>query len=379
MIPSFAGTFLPKNKKRIIFNSTRNEYYNYNSKYLFEYFIKNHPEFECKFVINDGKKRKELNEKFGKENNYFIETESLRGILYALSAKLWVTSALETPVGGLFQKINRRVFHLGHGAYFRSALFLEKKLPWHKRLYYHIVKNNFSHHLITSEAIAKIAPKMFGCKPEQIVIAGEPMNDMLFNPKELLLKSIFGKDILEHQNILYAPTWRQDGSLKLFPFDDMDWDNLVAFLEENNINIFLRLHPSYEEDLTFYTEKTDKIKILDSSTVEDINEVIGLFDMIVTDYSSIFAGYLMLGKPLLFLPYDFEKYNSTIGFVLPYEEAAAGPKPKSYEAFKNEVIKLFQDETYYHEERTKANALFNDTTKRDNSKHLVKYITENML
>ncbi len=374
IVPSLIAMLVPKNKKRIILTSTRNEFYNFNSRYLFEYFIANYPDYEVKYVINDDKKREELNKKFGKENNYFIETETLSGMWYALKAKTWCTSALETPVGGIFQKIGRIVLHLGHGAYFRSALFIENTLPWHKRLYYHIIKNNFSHHLITSDAIAKVAPKMFDCKSDQIVIMGEPMNDRIFNPNVELFKGIFGEDILKYKNILYAPTWRQDGSLKLFPFDDMDWDNFVDYLEKNNINIFLRMHPSYEEDLTFYTNKTDNLKIIDSKAVEDINEVIALFDMVITDYSSVYAGYLLLYKPLLFLSYDLEEYANKTGFVIPYEQATAGPKPKTMAQFKEEITKLLENSDYYLEERKKACLLFNGRNRENNAKQVAEFI-----
>ena len=378
VVPSFVGIFIPKNKKRVILTSTRNEFYNFNSRYLFEYFIENYPDYEVKYVINDEEKRRGLNEKFGVENNYFIETESLKGMWYALQAKTWCISALETPVGGVFLKFNRMVLHLGHGAYFRSALFLENTLPWHKRLYYHVIKNNFSHHLITSDDIAKVAPKMFGCKESQIAILGEPMNDRIFNPNEKLFKSIFGEKILKQKNILYAPTWRQDGSLKLFPFDDMEWDNFVAFLEENNINIFLRMHPSYEEDLTFYTSKTDNLKIMDSKAVEDVNEVIALFDMVITDYSSVYAGYLLLHKSLLFLSYDLEEYARNTGFVVPYDKATAGPKPKTMKSFKEEILKLLNDENYYLAERKEASVLFNGTNMDNNSKQVAEFIVSKL-
>ena len=378
ILPSFLGIFIPKNKKRVILTSTRNEFYNFNSKYLFEYFITNHPEYEVKYIMNNEAKREKLNKQFGVENNYFIETESLKGMWYALQAKTWCVSALETPVGGFFLKFNRIVLHLGHGAYFRSALFIENTLPWHKRLYYHLIKNNFSHHLITSDAIAKVAPKMFDCKKSQIAILGEPMNDRIFNPNEKLFKKIFGEDILEQQNILYAPTWRQDGSLKLFPFDDMNWDEFILFLEENNINIFLRMHPSYEEDLSFYTNKTANIKIMDSKAVEDVNEVIALFDMVITDYSSVYAGYLLLHKPLLFLSYDLEEYAQNTGFVLPYDKATAGPKPQTMVAFKNEISKLLNDETYFLEERQEASILFNGTNSDNNSKQVAQFIIKKL-
>jgi len=363
VIPSLIGIFLPKKSNRIIFNSTRNEFYNFNTKYLFEYFIKNYPEYEVKYVINDKEKRDRLNRLFGEDRNYFIETESQKGMFYALRAKAWVTSALETPVGGFWLKLNRFVYHVGHGAYFRSAIFIENFLPLKKKIYYNLIKNNFSYHLVTSETIAKIAPKMFACKKEQIVILGDPMNDKVWEPNIELIKEKFGEDTLKKRNILYMPTWRQDGSLKLFPFDDLEWDKLIGFLEKEEINIFLRMHPSYEEDLSFYTSKSEYFKILDTSVVEDVNEVIGFFDMVITDYSSGHTGFMLTHKPLMFLPYDLEKYEKRMGFVMPYHQATPGPKPTTLNEFIKEIKKLLDDKIYYLEERKKAAKLFNKYSK----------------
>lgn len=357
ILPSILGYFIPKVKNRIIFTSTRNEFYNFNSKHLFEYFIQNNPEYDIKFVINNDKKRAELNIEYPNKN-YFIETKSLSGIWYVLRAKAWIVSALETPVGGFFQKINRFVYHLGHGAYFRSAVFLENELPLKKKIYYSLIKNNFSHHLVTSSEIAKLSPKMFGCSQKQIVILGEPMNDAIFKPKLELITDKF-KDI-EGKNILYMPTWRQNGNLKLFPFNDMSFEKLNSYLENNNINIFLRLHPSYEEDLTTYTSKSNRIKVLDTAIVEDVNDVIGFFDLVITDYSSGHLGYLLTHKPVLFLPYDLKEYENRMGFLFPYDTATPGPKPNNLEEFMIEIDKLLTDNNYFLKERIDTINLFHN-------------------
>jgi len=373
-IPNIVGYFIPKKKNRIIFTSNRNETYAYNSKYLFEYFIKNYPNMEIKFVMNDKDKRDYLNKKFGERNNYFIETETFKGIWYAIRARSWIISAYETPVMGFFLKINRFVFHLGHSAYFRSAMFLEGNPPWYKKLYFHLIKNNFSKHLITSHEIAEVIPRMVGCKKEDIVVMGEPMNDKIFNPDTKVFEDLFGYKILKDKNLLYAPTWRQNGGLKLFPFRDMDWNNLACFLEENNINIFLRTHPAFEDDLSFYTKKTKRIKIINSDLIEDINDVISLFDIVISDYSSVFTGYLMSQKKVLFLPYDLDEYEENMGFVLPYHAATPGPKPTTMKEFKKEIIKLLDNPEYFKEEINKASYMFNSYQSNNNSELVAKFI-----
>jgi len=374
--PTIIGYFIPKKRERIILTSNRNETYAYNSKYLFEYFIKHYPNLEVKYVMNNKSKRDNLNLEFGRENNYFIETESVKGIWYALRAYSWIISAYETPVMGFFLRINKFVFHLGHSAYFRSAMFLEGSPPWYKKLYFHLIKNNFSYHLITSHEIAKIIPQMLGCKKDDIVVMGEPMNDKIFNPDKKIFLNLFGKDILDYKNILYAPTWRPNGSLKLFPFEDMDWENFIQFLEANKINIFLRTHPSFEEDLSFYTKKSDRIKVINGDLIEDINDIISLFDIVISDYSSVFTGYLMSNKHVMFFPYDLDEYEKNMGFVLPYHKATPGPKPKTFQSFKDETIKLLNDDAYFKDEIKEASYMFNSYQSNKNSEKIAKFIME---
>ncbi len=375
IIPSFIGIFIPKKKKRIIFNSSYNTSYDFNSRYLFEYFLENLPDYEVRFVINDEEKRQQLNQQFGVENKYFIETQTLKGMWYALRAKTWIVSSLETPVGGFFLRFNRIVYHLGHGAYFKSAVFLEKNRPVAKKLYHYLIKNNFSHHLLTSPVLGEIGEKMFACDKSRIVVLGEPMNDRVFTPKIEMLTKAFGHQITEQKNILYMPTWRPDTPLRLFPFPDGEFEKIIKFIKHHHINIYLRLHPRYEGDLSFYTKQSANIKVMNGEVVKDVGDVIGFFDLVITDYSSGHLGYLLTHKPVMFLPYDLEEYEKRVGFVLPYEEITPGPKPTTMEEFITEIDLLLSDETYYLKDRKRVSELFN-TYSRDNSKMNAEFLVK---
>jgi len=375
ILPSLIGIFSPKVRKRIIFNSTRNEFYNFNTKYLFEYFIEKHPELEVKFVINDEGKRNKLNRQFGVKNSYFIETESLKGVWYALRAATWVTSAFETPVGGIFLRFNRFVYLLGHGTHFKAIVFNENRLSLAKWLYYQLMRINFSTYLVTSSSLIDIYMKAYKCTRHKLVVLGEPRHDKIYTPNKSLMKEQFGEDIEESKNILYAPTWRPDGGLKLFPFDDMDWKIFSEFLEDNNINIFLRMHPSFQENLGMYAKNTNRIKILDNRVVEDISDIMGFFDLLITDYSSIYISFLLLEKPVMFLPYDFVVYERQMGFVDNYDALTPGPKPKNMKAFQLELNFLLTNDKYYKTSRNEASRFFNDFH-YDNCKMNAQYIVE---
>ena len=220
-----------------------------------------------------------------------------------------------------------------------------------------------------------IYKKAYKCSDQKLIVLGEPRHDKIYIPDKSLMEEKFGEDIEESKNILYAPTWRPDGELKLFPFDDMDWEGFIRFLEDKSINIFLRMHPSFQEDLGNYTQKTNHIKILDNNVVEDISDVMGFFDLLITDYSSIHISFLLLEKPVMFLPYDFIDYDRQMGFVDEYDKLTPGPKPKTMKAFQFELNLLLSEDEYYKTSRDKVSMFFNDFS-HDNCKMNAKYIVK---
>ena len=48
-----------------IFSSVENRYYNYNSRYLFEYVLEHCPQIRPVYILNDESKRRELADKVG--------------------------------------------------------------------------------------------------------------------------------------------------------------------------------------------------------------------------------------------------------------------------------------------------------------------------
>ena len=294
---------------------------------------------------------------------------------YALRAGTWVTSAFETPVGGVFLRYNRFVYLLGHGTHFKAIVFNENGLPLLKWIYYQLMRLNFSRYLVTSSALIDIYRKAYKCGRQKLAVLGEPRHDKIYTPDKQLILKQFGEEIEGSKNVLYAPTWRPDGGLKLFPFDDMDWEVFIKFLEENNINIFLRMHPSFQEDLAIYTKKTNRIKVLDNDVVEDISDVMGFFDLLITDYSSIHISFLLLEKPVMFLPYDFIEYDRKMGFVDEYDKLTPGPKPKTMKSFQMELNLLLGDDEYYKTSRSEVSIFFNDFH-HNNCKMNAKYIIE---
>lgn len=366
--------FIPRKKNRIIFSSTSNLRYNYNSKYLFEYFLEKYPKLEIKYVLNDKKLRKKLEKEIG---NYFIDTLSLKNIIYCLRGSVWITSSLETPIGGIFLNYNRLVIHLGHGVPLKNIGLMEKNISLLKKIYYRLIKYNFTYFLSTSNNFVAIWSKFLNISRDKIFINGQPRNDSIFIKKNKFLESNFG--IQEREiNILYAPTWRQWGETLLFPFEDFESRKLESFLLENKINIFIRVHPSFESKIESKFSKIKKVHIFDSKVAEDITEYLSCFDILITDYSSIFIDFLLLDRPIIFLPYDYKEYYEKIGFTIDYQNYTPGEKIYNFEVFLQELKKLLNGNDTYRKNRKKLNNFYNYCKTKENCRLLSEFILKKL-
>lgn len=328
---AFLSLFSKRDKKLIVFCGMHCDCFNSNSKHLFLYFLKNEPEYTVKFVINDDEKRTALIQQYG---DHFIDTRTKEGKQTAIRAAAWVVSWLDLPLGGLFLRFRRYVLHLGHGILLKGLGFTEKDGHFIKKLYYWLNKSNITCSLATSTFMSKLVAKSMGTGVNRTIIAGQPYTDALFN--EPVSLPIIDKTQF---NVLYAPTWRKHSEVKLFPFADFNFTALEDFLTKNNIHIFVRFHPAYEETIPQDILKMKNVSLFSAKQYTEIMDYINCFDSLITDYSSIYLDYMPLERPMLFLPYDLDEELKTSGFVMDYMENTPGLKPATQAEFIEALLK----------------------------------------
>ena len=322
---AFLSLFCKRDKKLIVFCAMHCETFDSNSKFLFLHFLKNEPNYNVQFVINDDEKRLKLIEQYGP---HFIDTRTKEGKKIAIKAATWIVSWLDLPIGGLFLNFRRYVLHLGHGTPLKCIGLTEKDGGFLKKLYYKLNGTNITCSLASSEFLSKIIADCMGLPTKRVFINGQPRTDALFfEPLEL-------PEINKNQfNILYAPTWRQHSEIKLFPFTDFNKTILEDFLITNNIHIFIRFHPAYEESIPQDILNIKNLSLFSAKKYTEVMDYINCFDALITDYSSIYLDYMLLERPIIFLPYDLKEYESSVGFTMNYMENTPGPKPELFKDF----------------------------------------------
>lgn len=345
------------NNKVWVFSSTNNEEFNYNSKYLFIYVLENEEDITPYYVINDDNERERLKRKYGE--SFFIETKTLEGIKTVLSAGVWFTSA-GLPLYGTRFNNNRQIINLWHGVPLKKIALLENNCSKLKKIYFKtIFSKNYSYILTTSKNLINIMKDSFGVDERKVKVWGQPRNDVIFkNVNKDVLESLSLYNDKYNKLILYAPTYRDNEETGLFPFEDFNKNKLEEFLEVNNILIYIHTHMNENSNISKYLGK--RIRVLEDDKIDDIMGILNVFNILITDYSSIYIDFLLLKRPIIFLPYDKEKYLSKRGFNFDYDKVTPGHKPETMNEFTGILEEIFEGRDLYKEDRELVNDIFNE-------------------
>ncbi len=160
---------------------------------------------------------------------------------------------------------------------------------------------------------------------------GYPRNDLLLtapgeeapvDADEFTLRALSRLKAKGKRTVLYAPTFRDTGG---GPFEDyaLDLLELHEFAQANDVVLVVKLHPYVTDPPPSFL--WPHVMVYDAS--KDAAGLLKLTDLLVTDYSSIYFDYLLLDRPTVFFPYDFDKYyRYDRSFLFDYEEYTPGPK-----------------------------------------------------
>lgn len=125
--------------------------------------------------------------------------------------------------------------------------------------------------------------------------------------------------------ILYAPTWRND-STGLYDFTDEELGALEQFLTDKHAVLGIRAHANRR----FADRSLGSSSVVFVNDYPDVNVLLRVTDVLVTDYSSIYIDYLLLDRPIVHFTYDYDAYVHERGFLYPFEEAIPDAEVRTF-------------------------------------------------
>lgn len=143
---------------------------------------------------------------------------------------------------------------------------------------------------------------MYGGK---VLETGYPRNDILItHNNESLISDLRKKNHFPtgKKVVLYAPTWREDGSN-----DFVNLERLNKALP-SEFSLAVRLHHLALESINI---PSDVINV--SGPTFDMQELCLLADILITDYSSVMFDYAVLNRPIILFAPDYDEYCQSRG------------------------------------------------------------------
>jgi len=214
--------------------------------------------------------------------------------------------------------------------------------------------NEFDLHPVSSEWLKSYYINGIGVK-KNVVVTGYPRIDRLLKPyyyKDRIIKEM---GLNSNQPIvLYAPTWSHDSKVEkdLFPWgNERALKMLIAFMEENKLQMIIRLHPNWNcwtPEMVEVIKNSKHIIVNSVKTDWDSEKYIYISDILVTDYSSIANDFIVLNRPMIFLETHIKIFE--YGFALKPEERA-GIVVKSEDEFFKAILESHKNPKKYEEKR----------------------------
>ncbi len=199
---------------------------------------------------------------------------------------------------------------------------------------------------------------------KRISHAGYPRNDALFEPPTAL--TAIGIDHRARERIsqhrattsggkigLYAPTFRE-GLTDPFADGSIDLKALSDLALRLNLLLLVKLHPWMHGRL----KSTEAAGIVLVSPDSDVYPLLREVDFLITDYSSIYFDYLLLDRPVVFFPYDLDRYLAEERrMYFDYDQMTPGPKPRQIAGLLAEIEAVATDRDDWKAQRAAVRSM----------------------
>ena len=196
-----------------------------------------------------------------------------------------------------------------------------------------LTHKNYTGTIVSSESIRENYAEAFGISIDKVHALGVPRTDIFFNEKyaERIKNKLYKKYpiLKEKKVILFAPTFRGNGQKSAHY--NFEWFDLKKFSETFNkdyVCIF-KLHP-FIKNKPDYDIENDPFYI-DLTSEREINDLLFVTDILITDYSSVIFEYSFFKKPVIFFTPDLEEYKNSRDFYYPLEKYTYGEVAKNFD------------------------------------------------
>ena len=226
--------------------------------------------------------------------------------------------------------------------------------------------------ITSAKEINKHYAEAFNISEEKVLNLGVPRTDRILDADyREFIRLQLEKDYPQLKGkkvITYAPTFRGSPKDRKNFKCKLDYTRLMDELGEDYV-LVLKLHPVVNEKCVQIPEQYQH-QILNLTRYKEMNDVLIVTDILITDYSSVIFEYGLLERPMLLFAYDLEEYVDERNFYYNYEELVPGPIVYT----NDDLIQIIKNNQFDIEQIKAFKQKFFDDTDGKSTKRFVEYL-----
>ena len=284
-------------QKNILFLTENSQKLTSNLKYLYDYLPKN--KYKIRIYANDKYKTKKSILKIVQE----ISKIAMSDIIFVDNYTSVLTHLKLSKKVKLVQ-----LWHAGIG--FKSVGYARFGLEGSPHPY-QSCHRNYTNAIVDQDNLIDIYSEVFGVKKSIFRSYGIPRLDNYLNENKIKTATeklyLLNPKIKTSKVILFSPTYRGTGSnTAYYDYSLFDLEKIYDFCTKNDFIFIIKMHPFITKKIEIKDKYKDRI--YEYSNI-DINDLIYISDIMITDYSSCAYEFSLFERPLIFYRFDKELYE----------------------------------------------------------------------
>ncbi|MCR5507784.1 MAG: CDP-glycerol glycerophosphotransferase family protein [Lachnospiraceae bacterium] len=331
----------PIKDNRVFFQSYSGTQYSCNPKYISEALEKEAENYELIWAFTKPWDHAELESR----GIRVVKYESIPYWYYRLTARVTVNNVNYrnyTPA-----RKGQYEIQTWHGGGFYKKTMADDKEVMKDRLAYERTMRDFDRYslMMASSQINLLKTIRGALCFKGKVLKGTPKDDVLVNG----VGDGINKKVRDYLGVsddvkiaLYAPTWRQDAQKSDF---DVDYEAVNEALTDRFGGEWVMLRRLHHFAAKFFDE--DSSAYIKAESYPEMQELLGVVDVLISDYSSSIWDFSFTGKPCFLFCSDLKKYTEDRDFYEPIETWGFPVTENNAELIS--AINKFDEEDYKNE------------------------------
>ena len=319
----------PIKNNRIFFSAYSGRQYSCNPKYISDWIEQNYKdEFEIIWAFNEPDAFSYLKNR----NIKCVKFKSIKYLYYLLTSKIVIDNVESWSI--LPKRTGQYVINTWHGGGAYKGVGLKRK-DTSETLDKNMLRKNerISIYLSSSKVFSQMTLRESFQYNGKIMECGMPRNDLLIKNDENKKNIIKEKLGINKKTgiVIYAPTFRHDLKYKYM----LDYEKTLNALKNRFGKEWIMLIRTH---YYLQSEKIESSRVKNVSDYPDMQELLLISDVLITDYSSSIWDFSLMEKPcFLFMP-DYNEYIDEREFYTPIQY---WPYPASFsmEDLEDKIIK----------------------------------------